>query len=580
MMRSFNSGVTGLKSHQTRIDVIGNNIANVNTNGFKQQRVEFQTLVSQIIREGTLPTGLRGGTNQQQVGLGVNIGAISSMLTQGALQYTGKNTDLGMQGEGYFLVKDGTGTYYTRDGGFDFDRSGTFVRPANGMKVQGWQAVDGKLDTTAPPGDIKVARGLNLQPNATSEVKLKGNLKSDVQDLILDGVLKGSSDPAVDPTATTVQVKLTTSKNELVKGLLTISPIKGTAAWSVKFDVDSADAGKIEGATSQEMGTITFDTSGKLISNTLQNLKLAFKPTNGANPIDIPVVPSQLVLRPDVQASRIGLAAPSGQQLPVGAAGQVAAGSYTMTVNFFDSLGNGHAGNLIFSRDLDEQDKNKATAGAPTRWRVSFAHADTAIKNDTSANPPAGGGPLPIELGTVSFDNAGLLVESNLQTLKLKYLNGSADSNISFDAGIRGEITGLTQFTTSSTALVNDQNGFSSGTLQGYSIDDEGIITGVFTNGQMRKIAQVATATFTNPQGLTSLGANMFRPGNNSGEPQIGVAGTGGRGTVSSGNLEMSNVDLAGSFSDLIITQRGFQANTRIITTSDELLQELIQLKR
>ncbi len=580
MMRSFNSGVTGLRSHQTRIDVIGNNIANVNTTGFKQQRVEFQTLVSQTLRESTLPTGLRGGTNQQQVGIGVNIGAISSMLTQGSLQYTGKNTDLGMQGEGYYLVKDGTGTYYTRDGSFDFDKSGTFVRPANGMKVLGWQAINGKIDTTAAPTEIQVVRGLNLQPNATAKVSLKGNLKSDVNDLILDGVLKGSTDPAIDPQPTLVAVKLLSSKNELIKGTITFTPITGTPTWNVKFDVDPADIAKVQGPTSQELGTVTFDTGGKMISNTVANLKIAFKPENGAAPLDILVVPSQLTLRPDAAASRIGLAAPSGATLPVGTVGQVVGGSYTMTVNFFDSLGNPHAGNLIFSRDLDDLEKNKNTAGAPTQWRVSFSHSDASIKDDKDTAAGPGVGPLPIEVGTVSFDNSGLLVDTNLNALSLKYLNGAADSNLNFDAGIRGEISGLTQFTTSSTALVNDQDGFASGTLQGYSVDDEGVITGVFTNGQLRRLAQVAVATFSNPQGLSTAGGNLLRVGSNSGEAQIGTAGTGGRGTISAGNLEMSNVDLAGSFSDLIITQRGFQANTRIITTSDELLQELIQLKR
>ena len=159
-------------------------------------------------------------------------------------------------------------------------------------------------------------------------------------------------------------------------------------------------------------------------------------------------------------------------------------------------------------------------------------------------------------------------------------MNGSADSLINFNPGKRGEISGLTQFTTSSTALVQDQDGYTSGTLQGLSIDDSGTIAGVFTNGQIKQLAQVAVATFNNPQGLLATGGNLLSKGNNSGDAQIGTASTGGRAAIAAGNLELSNVDLAGSFADLIVTQRGFQANSRIITTSDEMLQELIQLKR
>lgn len=583
MLRSLNSGVTGLRNHQVRIDVIGNNIANVNTAGYKAQRAEFQTLVSQTLREGTLPTDGRGGTNAQQVGLGIGVGAISSIQTQGALQYTGKSTDLSLQGEGYFVLSDGKNKYFTRDGSFDFDRQGTYIRPANGMKVQGWMAVNGNIDATGAPGDLQIPRGLNLQPKQTTFVNLKGNLKSDTNDIVIDGVLKGNSTPGeVSPESPVdVAIKLLNSKNEVVHGKLTFTQFPNTLTWSAKFDVDAVDKDKIAGNPTLDLGTITFDASGKMISNTLNSLSMAFKPEYGAAPIEANIIPSQLTMRPDVQTSRIGLQPAEGEvDVAPGAKGLVHAGRYTMTVNFFDALGNAHAGNLVFSRDLSSQSAANNTPGGTAKWRVSFTHSDPNIRNDTQTAAGSGVGPLPIDMGTVTFDKAGLLVDSNLSPVTLKYINGSADSQIIFDPGKRGEITGLTQFTTSSTALVNDQDGYTSGTLQGFSIDDRGIISGVFTNGQIRQLAQAAVATFNNPQGLLNLGGNLLGRGNNSGDPQIGTASTGGRAAVASGNLELSNVDLAGSFADLIVTQRGFQANSRIITTSDEMLQELIQLKR
>jgi flagellar hook protein FlgE len=582
VLRSFNSGVTGIRNHQTRIDVIGNNIANVNTSGYKAQRAEFQDLVSQTIREGTLPAGGRGGTNAVQVGLGINTGAITSINTQGALQFTGKSTDLALQGEGYFIVNDGKQEYYTRDGAFDFDRQGTFMRPANGMKVQGWMAVNGKIDNAAKPTDITITRGMSLQPNPTTFVTLKGNLKSDAQDIVIDGVLKTDAAAQAGNKGTPVDIglKLLTTKNEIIKGKLSFEQLPSTLTWSVKYEVDATDAGKIAGNSTRDLGTITFDSAGKMISNTLTNLSLQFKPENGAAAIDTAIIPSQLTMRPDIPDSRIGVGGSNQFPLATGLKGQVMAGTFTMTTNFYDSLGNAHAGNLIFSRDLDQQQADANTPGSTTNWRVSFSHSDPSIRYDSQTPPGAGVGPAPIEIGTIKFDRSGLLIDSNLSVLNIKYINGAADSQLIFNPGKRGEMTGLTQFTTSSTALVEDQDGYTSGTLQGFSVDDRGIVSGVFTNGQIRQLAQVAVATFNNPQGLVRAGGNLLTRGNNSGDAQIGAPASGGRAQVAASNLENSNVDLADSFANLITSQRGFQANSRIITTSDELLQELLQLKR
>lgn len=842
MLRSLDSGVSGLRNHQLKIDVIGNNIANVNTVGFKSQRVEFQNLLNQTLSVGTSGEGGRAGTNPQQVGLGVGVGSITTIHTQGALQGTGKSTDLAIQGEGFFVVSDGNRNFYTRDGSFDFDKTGSFIRPANGLKVMGWTSANGIIDTTAEPAPIRVARGQNLQPKATGSVRIKGNLRSDSVDTMITGVLKATPKDAAIAGKVVIQHNILNSKNQVIHGSITLTNDPGSLTWQVTYRprAGDKDADQLTNANEQGLGTLTFDTSGRLTSNTLGAIRLAFTQESGANALESQVIPSQLQMSAEVPRSRLGFdgvaglisgnlppastnatLALSGNLVPaagtpktleqplviptangtnvngklvlrntqgsstwsvsfvpdIGAGGQellrdadeqnlgvinfdnttgepigpvnlkdirllpratvtptvvslnipnlstgsalkigatdtfvanlgaissqpvpletrfdianaktllpdgsignqvvtgklvlrnspgeatwsvtyvpdateanqklinstgeqqlgtisfdtdgkmtvvdlepvrlqfqnigtpdvtahldfgdltfdpnstdgleetiqtsgmTDAGSYTMSMNFFDSLGNSHAGNILFTRDIEQQ----ATADGRSKWRVSFGIVDPQVKNDLKTLPGAGIGAFPIDLGYIVFDNGGLPVDVNLAPLKLNYTSGAAPSTISFDPGKRGDTLGLTQFLTASTAIIDDQDGYATGTLQGFNIDSNGYVSGVFTNGQIRQLAQIALASFNNPNGLVNEGSNMWTVGNASGDAQIGVAGTSGRGLLASSNLETSNVDLAASFSELIISQRGFQANSRIITTSDEVLQELMGLKR
>jgi len=843
MLRSLDSGVSGLRNHQLKIDVIGNNIANVNTVGFKSQRVEFQNLLNQTLSVGTSGEGGRAGTNPQQVGLGVGVGSITSIHTQGALQGTGKSTDLAIQGEGFFVVSDGSRNFYTRDGSFDFDKTGSFIRPANGLKVMGWTTTNGVIDTTAEPAPIRVARGQNLQPKATGSVRIKGNLRSDSVDTMITGILKATPKGAAEAGMVVLQHNILNSKNQVIHGTITMINDPGTLTWQVSYRprAGDLDADQLTNPNEQGLGTLTFDTSGRLTSNTLGAIRLAFTQESGANAIESQVIPSQLQMNSEVPRSRLGfdniaglisgnlqpavlkvpatlggLLAPAavgpkdvrrpmnlrvasgntiegelslrntqgsntwsvsylpksgttgqdklrfadeqnlgvinfdpvtgepvgtislkdikllakdtvtptlvtvtvptlatGSALKLGAtdaveanlgatvsdavvketrfdianartysaetglvgsqvvtgklvvrnapgeatwsvtyvpddtpenrglinstgeqqlgsfsfdtdgkltttdlepirlqyqnlstpdvtahldfgdigfdpnetkglaevvqtSGKTDAGSYTMSMNFFDSLGNSHSGNILFTRDLEQQ----ADADGRSKWRVSFGIVDPQVKNDLKALPGPGVGAFPIDLGYIIFDNGGLPVDVNLSPLKLNYTSGAAPSTISFDPGKRGDTLGLTQFLTTSTAIIDDQDGYSTGTLQGFNIDSNGYVSGVFTNGQIRQLAQIALASFNNPNGLVNEGSNMWSVGNASGDAQVGTAGSAGRGLLASSNLETSNVDLAASFSELIISQRGFQANSRIITTSDEVLQELMGLKR
>ena len=178
MMRSLYSGVSGVKGHQTRMDVVGNNIANVNTTGFKSGRVTFADTLSQTTANASAPTGNIGGTNPKQIGLGVGVSTIDTLFTDGAVQATGKNTDLALSGNGLFVVKSGSETYYTRNGAFEFDESGNYVMPGNGMKVQGWMGNNGVLNTTGAVTDIVIQTGKAMAAKATEQSVYSYNLKA------------------------------------------------------------------------------------------------------------------------------------------------------------------------------------------------------------------------------------------------------------------------------------------------------------------------------------------------------------------------------------------------------------------
>ena len=436
MMRSMFSGVSGLKVHQTRMDVIGNNIANVNTVGYKSQRVTFSDVFSQTISGASSAsdeTG-RGGVNAMQVGLGANVSSIDMLMTQGTAQRTDNPFDLMINGDGFIVVGDATGQYFTRSGALRQDDKGNLVT-SNGMKVQGWPATyDNKISQYV----------INSQ---------------EVQDINL-------ADPTIKSSSPTL-----TSKAQL---------------------------------------------SGN-INNT-------------------------------------------GTEA-------------TTSISFYDSVGNYYTMNMKFTRD----------PAKPNEWKLEPADtsddgADVYAK-DTSgktisfkATDILGSGTKTLD---IKFDEKGKLntpatKEFNLAIGSTNTTTGTIFSNITVD------ISGLTQYATKTNLDSKATNGNAAGTLSGYSIGGDGIITATYSNGDIRKIAQVVVAEFDNPTGLEKVGDNLYSMTSNSGE----FDGIGSAGVFNTGVLEMSNVDLSSEFTDMIITQRGFQANSRIISVSDEMLQELTNLKR
>lgn len=412
MMRSLFAGVSGLRNHQLRMDVIGNNIANVNTVGFKRSKVTFQDMLSQNIRGASSPQNGKGGTNPQQIGLGVTVGSLNTIQTQGSSESTGKDTDMMVNGDGFFIVGDGANNYYTRAGNFDFDSMGNLIN-SSGLLVQGWKADStGTIDTTQAISGITIPKGQSIAPKATTSAEYINNL-----------------------------------------------------------DANTA--------------------SGSSISSSLQ---------------------------------------------------------------VYDSLGNSYTIPVTFDK-----------TGANT-WDFNLGTLPTGVTASVATN-------------TITFNADGSFATPDPPTTKVT-LNFASGVGSTSPQVVTVDFRGMTQYAGTSNVLMNSQDGYGSGVLTGYSVDKTGVITGMFSNGLTQQLAQVALANFNNASGLSKAGENLYTKTNNSGEPQVGTAGSGGRGEITPGALEMSNVDLSQEFTDMIITQRGFQANSRIITTSDEMLQELVNLKR
>ncbi|MFW5962070.1 MAG: flagellar basal-body rod protein FlgF [bacterium] len=418
MMRSMYAGVSGLKTHQTRMDVVGNNIANVNTVGFKGSRATFKEMLNQTLQGARAPQGNIGGVNPQQVGLGVDVGSIDTDFNQGNLQTTGLSTDLAIQGNGYFIVNDGEQDLYTRAGALTLDNNGNLVNGANGFTVQGWMAdSDGNINNNQSVGDIVVPVGQDMAASASTKVGFGKNLDS----------------------------------------------------------------------------------------------------------------------RANVGDTR------------------------TATIDVYDSLGEQHTVSVEFEKIADNQ----------WDWTITDA-TDAAVIYDTDGDGTNDSGS-----GTLTFDPVtGDIIGGMEGALDFAPTGGANDQTVDID------FNNVIQYAADYTIDGTSANGYEKGELESFSISDAGIITGSFSNGLTRSVGQLAVANFSNNAGLENKGDTLFSATSNSGIPQVGVANNAGRGSISSGTLEMSNVDLAEQFTDMISTQRGYQANSKIIATADQMLQELVNLKR
>lgn len=486
MMRSMYSGVSGLRVHQTKMDVIGNNIANVNTVGYKRGQVTFQEVFSQVVRGASAPQDGKGGTNPQQIGLGVNIGSINTIHTKGATQRTDYATDLMIDGEGFFVVSDDANfenRFYTRAGNFTLDREGNLVT-ADGFKVLGYK-FDSNGNWTSEIGSITINQTETVPPTTTKNVELRGNLDSRI-------------------------------------GL----------PYKIMEFIDNTDP-------------------------------------------DNPVPKYKLVLNSD-------------------------AFHKTDTI-IRDSLGNGYKVEFEIFKDFNDAENKFNTAGEwPNEYDgVEYSSKDEAeaalrgtiptgawrsrIVSVTPLNGEAAIVPTSGLFHTLEFNTDGTLYSGDKFTMEISKIGvgfGKPVDSGSYDNKIEFDLSKLTQYANETDAKPHALNGNTAGNLDGFAIDATGTVIGSFTNGEKKALGQIILAKFDNPMGLQKTGNNFFIDTRNSGEAQIGKPSSSGLGAIAPGALEMSNVDLSLEFTEMITTQRGFQANSRIITTTDEMLQELVNMKR
>lgn len=460
MMRSLYSGVSGLQNHQTRMDVIGNNISNVNTYGFKRGRVDFQDMISQQLSGAARPGEEVGGVNPKEVGLGMSVAAIDTIFTQGNLQSTGVSTDLAIQGNGFFVLKDGEETFYTRAGVFGVDANGTLVNPANGMRVQGWMADENQmLQTSASTTDLKIPVGQKDPAKATQTVRYLCNLDKNL--------------PEIPENPTEEQIRAGTWQTEI--------DIYDTYGSKHQLHMDFQ---KVPGNPNQWTVAITVDPNAEIATET----RAGINTTDGVSNI--------YTLNFD---------------------------NYGALASVVDSAGNvsNTEGNIVLQTSYNVPSTNPDEAGNPFRQTLN------------------------LDLGTIgSFENT------------------------------------ITQDASRSTTKAYYQDGYTLGYLDNFSISQDGVITGVYSNGSTRTIGQIAMASFVNQGGLEKKGDNTYAESINSGMANIGEARTAGKGSFLAGTLEMSNVDLTEQLTDMIVTQRGFESNAKTIQTGDSMLETVINLKR
>jgi flagellar hook protein FlgE len=626
MLQAMFNGVSGVQAHKTALDIIGNNVANVNTIAFKANRIVFKDAISQTLRPATQPTqtGI-GGTNPFQVGLGVSVGSADPDLRQGSMQPTNKSTDVAIEGNGFLITSDGSQKYYTRDGSFYIDSAGNLVSTGTGLYVLGWTAdpQTGAIDTSRliePSSRIQIFIGQTALARATSLVEVGGNLNAE------------------SPPGTMQQMSVTVFDSQGVKHPLVISFVKTNQDSNWMWFADSPErapatpATVVPGPTSAARVTGTQDISSGISlagpsdlifldgsGNTIATATL----TDG-------MTPSQVVAAIDTAFASV--AAPLKVAASVNASGQLvltnttegaeslirisgsssaaalsalglSAGSTTGSGNFFRPPStantltiNGVTINILPTDTAATvaQKINGAGAGVTataTNGKISLQSLVKGSGGNISLSTGLGytlqdvfgvgyttvdGTGVPMGSGTIGFDANGKPLTTDIGvSLTLAESHGAINPLV-----FRVNLSNMSQLAGAPDVQALRQDGLALGTLESIAIGKDGVISGRFTNGITQSLAQLAMADFRNPAGLTRAGNNLWLESSNSGLAQVGIPSLGSRGRITAGFVELSNVDLPTEFTNMIVAQRGFQANARLITTSDEVLQELVQLKR
>ncbi|MFZ4573334.1 MAG: flagellar hook protein FlgE [Phycisphaerales bacterium] len=577
------TALSGLNANARNIDVVGNNIANINTTAFKSSRLMFSSMFSKTISGGTPPGDTSGGTNPHQIGFGVNVAGTQRNFASGGLTTTGDSRDLAIEGDGFFMVQNGSDTRYTRAGAFR-QNANQDLTTIGGQKLLGY-GVDADFNIT--PGalvDLNIPLGGLPIANATENVTLRGNLKSDGE-LPSQGSLTtlGAStttgfraiSTAVPAPGAGNQLELTTLLTQIEDPDL---PGTDTPLFFAGQSIELRDAEK--GAKNVPTATLAVaaTTTVQDFVN-FMNQALGIVSTVGANPDgrtpgatldpttgvlsltgntgtlnDIALDTTDLRL---LDASGVSIGSPFVSSKLADADGE----SVRTTFVAYDSLGSTVSLDATFVLD--------SRTSSTTTWRYYLESADDS---DLSTN---------VGTGTLSFDTDGQLIDTAPVTVSLDRINAGVNTPMTFTLRFQDQQSVTTSLAANqSKILASFRDGAPLGTLSAFTVGGDGVIIGSFTNGLSRPIGQVALATFANNEGLVDEGDGLFRPGANSGTPMVTTPGTLGAGTIVAESLEISNVELGDEFIKLIQASTGYSANSRVIRTTDELMQQLLVLGR
>ncbi len=657
MLDSIYIGITGVSSHQTRMNVISNNISNVNTTGYKGERANFADVMSRTLSGGGPQRAQIAATNPSQSGLGVGIGSIDTIQQQGTLQMTGIETDLAVDGEGYFVVSDGDQRFFTRDGTFAFDTNGRLYDPGTGLVVQGNLAnADGTFNSEV--ADLIIPLDRESEAIATTTIRISGNL---------DPSGSGSGAPVwTGSTSFGLPARLTSSPNpgfpldltDLEDGGLMVRITSGTEEAESMLNIPAKSyEDRLEFvAELNSQISVNGALKNKVLFKTNEFGELILRSVEGGDQVSIEVdnadpkvnVASRLgftagtvvagVRASDTDAlndlANIGADLTDGDLIRftgVKPNGELFDGSFTYeegvsdgadqlfaaVSNVYGSVNAGidpETGQFILT-DVNTQDRIVG-------FEINFSLLDSGIGSgiigdqppfefstntqvyDEQGNPHSltlnftkgivdnewswvatvdGITPAAGNNGRVVFNEDGTLrtfESSDQSSIVFQPGEGTPEMSIEIGADSTDRLGGLTQFVADSSVSVREQDGRTSGSLVSVSFQPDGNIVGLFSNGTSENLGRVSLASFGNADGLMRKGGNMFVQTEASGEAVVGAAESTVQGSIRSGQIEMSNVDLAAEFTNMIVTQRGFQASARSITTSDELLTEVVNLKR
>lgn len=674
MLRSLMSGLTGLQGHQKFLDVVGHNVSNVNTMGYKKSVASFQDLLYQTTKPGSAPGTQLGGINPMQVGHGTIIGSIDTYLTQGDVQFTGNPTNAAIEGAGYFVLRNGNKETYTRAGNFVYDANRNIVQSGTGCTLQGYVMTE---DATHPgtfiPGaalaDVNVPLGKKLAGKATSTAGYRCNLDSRVKGYLPMGIMAHDATTSATfnvggaPTKYEIAFREGATVNEFFA--LEAKNPDGSVNGSLTFQfegVNSAGLPQLSVSTSAPASgifaapaTVTYDAaSGRLkVENTTPGSEGSWE-FNIAGVMDYQVLSVPVVTNPGpppvseqrkylaefndvaVDGSReVTLWGPDGatpaaygaargivKMNPDGtfsASNPISAGWALTQLDGADIVG--ALGTPSFSpsadgKSLELRTNGVSVAGASIAQRPTSVHSAPQPIYDSLGNAHFlnvswekvdnntwrwrswimndDGTPSPITVtskdgtpatGLLTFDKAGKATGSAEPSIKIGFgAVGSEDAAVTLDFSGKSfgkeSMEGVTQFGSMFTTRGYVQDGRAMGVLTEMAYQPDGTLTGIFDNGSSIPLYRIPVALFTNPEGLSKIGENNFVTGPNSGVPQYVLPTESGAGKITGRSVEMSNVDITEEFINLIRGQRGYQANARIVTTSDQVLEETLNLKR